>query len=413
MSKQYFDEVFERLAGTYYETSALGAIRIYVPKDVVDLELWAFLCAILDFQIPVRSWLNPMLKGLIRHVEKRNLKFIDLAYNEPLAKDILSSFPWGKKNKGFKHRFLSIDDVLLLLRVFRSLLRDYNSLGTLIKELYGEALRNNVKEPMEYVVKGLAHVLRGYMPEDYGKKGLLIPDPTGDSAFKRLNLLLRWMVRPYPDLGIWKFIDKKYLLVSLDTSILRTVNRVFNMKLKEYATWNNVLKITELFRKINPDDPAKYDYVFSRPAIMKYCMKDSAKNKCYLCPLNEICSSAKIPLTFKTRARMSKEEEKILNEFLALNKSKYDYIGKEVQLGNRRVDAILHDKQCKWYVVEVERELNYTAIGQAVTYRRIFKEKYRKTPEAIILCRKAPHELKTACTIDANIKVIIMPSLNT
>ena len=211
MSKQYFDEVFERLAGTYYETSALGAIRIYVPKDVVDLELWAFLCAILDFQIPVRSWLNPMLKGLIRHVEKRNLKFIDLAYNEPLAKDILSSFPWGKKNKGFKHRFLSIDDVLLLLRVFRSLLRDYNSLGTLIKELYGEALRNNVKEPMEYVVKGLAHVLRGYMPEDYGKKGLLIPDPTGDSAFKRLNLLLRWMVRPYPDLGIWKFIDKKYL----------------------------------------------------------------------------------------------------------------------------------------------------------------------------------------------------------
>jgi len=349
-----------------------------------------------------------MLKGLAENIEKQGLKFLDLVNNESLAREILSSFPWDGKHKGFKHRFLNVSDILLLLRIFRNLLRDYGSLGTIVKGLYRRALSMSIKEPMEYVVKGLARVLREYMPKDYKRKGLLIPNPSGNSAFKRLNLFFRWMIRPYPDLGVWKFIDKRYLLVSLDTGVLRTVSRVFNMKFKGGAIWDNVLRITEIFRKINPEDPAKYDYVFSRPAIMKYCVKDSAKNKCYLCPLNEICASAKIPPMFKTEAKMSKKEEEILNEYLALNKDKYDYVGKEVPLGGRRIDAILHDKQCKWYVVEVEQKLNYTAIGQAVIYRRIFKDIYKKSPETIILCRKALPELKTACEIDANIKVIVV-----
>ena len=345
----------------------------------------------------------------IEKIEKQDLKFIDLVYNVSLAKEILSSFSWSGK-RGFKHRFLDVGDVLLLLRVFKSLLKNYNSLRTIVKELYGRALSMSIKEPMEYVVKGLARVLREYMPKDYKRKGLLIPDPSGNSAFKRLNLFFRWMVRPYPDLGVWDFIDKRCLLVSLDTGVLRTVSRVFNVKFKRGAIWDNVLKVTEIFRKIDSEDPTKYDYVFSRPAIMKYCVKDPAKNKCYLCPLNEICASAKIPLTFKTEAKMSKREEEILNVYLALKKDKYDYVGKEVPLGSRRVDAILHDKQCKWYVVEVEQKLNYTAIGQAVIYRRMFKDIYKKTPETIILCRKALPELKTACEIDANIKVIVVPS---
>ena len=407
--RKYLDSVYERLKTIYVETSVLGAVREYVPKSSVDQELWALFCSLLNFQTPVISWLNPMLKGLSKNIESHGLKFIDIIYDIDYAKQLLLQFGWDGK-RGFRHRILKLNDVLILFKAMTNLIEEGSSLRNIIEELYEVALER--KEPMEYVIKKFAEIFRMHFPRNYRKLGNLVPDPYGNSAFKRLNLFFRWMVRPYPDLGVWGFIDKRYLLVSLDTGILRTVNRVFNMKLKEYATWNNVLKITELFRKINPDDPAKYDYVFSRPAIMKYCIKDSAKNKCYLCPLSEICTSAKIPLTFKTRARMSEEEEKVLNEFLALNKNKYDYIGKEVQLGNRRVDAILHDKQCKWYVVEVERELNYTAIGQAVAYRRIFKEIYRKTPEAIILCRKAPHELKTACTIDANIEVIIVPTLS-
>jgi len=38
----------------------------------------------------------------------------------------------------------------------------------------------------------------------------------------------------------------------------------------------------------------------------------------------------------------------------------------------------------------------------------MFKDIYRKTLETIIQCRKALPELKTACEIDANIKVIIV-----
>ena len=406
--REYLDKIYERLKRVYVETSVLGAVREYVPKNNIDYELWVLFCSLLNFRTPVISWLNPMLKGLIKNVESYGLKFIDIVYDVEFAKQMLSQFEWNNR-RGFRHRLLKLDDILTLFKAMVNLIEESKSLKNIVKELYEVALERE-KEPMEYVVKKFAEIFRAYFPKDYKRREFLIPNPYKNSAFKRLNLFFRWMVRPYPDLGVWNFIDKRHLLVSLDTGVLRTVSRFFNIKFRGKATWNNVLKITEIFRKINQEDPAKYDYVFSRPAIMKYCMKDPAKNRCFLCPLSEICLSAKIPLMFKTRARMSEREEEILNEFLALNKNKYDYVRKEASLGKRRVDAILHDKQCKWYVVEVERELNYTAIGQAVAYRRIFKEAYKKTPEAVILCRKAPHELKMACVIDANIKVIVIPS---
>ncbi|MBU7045387.1 MAG: hypothetical protein HXS54_03035 [Theionarchaea archaeon] len=60
-------------------------------------------------------------------------------------------------------------------------------------------------------------------------------------------------------------------------------------------------------------------------------------------------------------------------------------------------------------MIEVEEKLNYTAIGQAVAYKRLYKETKNLRPEALIVCRRADFDLKDACEIDAGIKVIVIP----
>ena len=73
--------------------------------------------------------------------------------------------------------------------------------------------------------------------------------------------------------------------------------------------------MAKLFRNINSEDLVKYDYVFSRSAIMGYCAKDTARNRCYLCPLNEICSSASLSFKPKVKPLTSSKEKRYLMNF--------------------------------------------------------------------------------------------------
>ena len=404
----FLDETYDRLKDIYSSTSALGVVRAYSPRNSIDLELWALFCAITDFQINVVKWLIPMLFGLYKEIESQGLKFIDLINDLHMARRILATFSWGKNKKGFTHRFIKLEDLIYLFSSLKILLANYGSLKDFVRQLYEHAINENLNEPLEYVIKGLARELRKYIAVIYRIPGTLLPNPSGRSAFKRLCLFLRWMVRPYPDLSLWNFIDKHFLLVSLDVGILRTVSRVFSVKFSGGSTWTNVLKVTRLFRKINSEDPAKYDYVFSRPTIMNYCAKDPAKSRCYLCPLNEICNSAYLPSKLKVKPLVSRKEREILNDFLEISGNKFDVFKTEYAIGNRSIDAVAHDRDCNWYVIEVEDKLNYMAIGQIVTYRKIFAETMKIKPIAIIICREASYDLKTACEVDIGVKVILV-----
>ena len=70
-----------------------------------------------------------------------------------------------------------------------------------------------------------------------------------------------------------------------------------------------------------------------------------------------------------------------------------------------------HERNCNWYVIEVEYELNYTAIGQVIVYRKIFSEVRKVRPKALIVCRKSPPELKEVCEVDPRIEVAVLSKL--
>ena len=89
-----------------------------------------------------------------------------------------------------------------------------------------------------------------------------ISDPLKKSAAKRINMFLRWMVRPNDtgvDLGIWRQITPAELSCPLDVHSGRVARKLGLLSRKQ----NDALAVAELdqsLRRLDPLDPVKYDF---------------------------------------------------------------------------------------------------------------------------------------------------------
>jgi len=89
-----------------------------------------------------------------------------------------------------------------------------------------------------------------------------IATPERNSACKRLNMYLRWMVRKDGngvDFGIWGKISPRQLICPLDVHVARVAARLGlldNIK----SNWANALQLTGRLKELNHRDPAVYDY---------------------------------------------------------------------------------------------------------------------------------------------------------
>lgn len=88
-----------------------------------------------------------------------------------------------------------------------------------------------------------------------------VADPGRGSNAKRINMFLRWMVRPNDrgvDLGLWKRIPTSMLHVPLDVHSGR-VARELGLLERRQDDWKSVIELTENLRKLDPLDPIRYD----------------------------------------------------------------------------------------------------------------------------------------------------------
>lgn len=92
-----------------------------------------------------------------------------------------------------------------------------------------------------------------------GVKG--IPASTTKSAAKRVNMMLRWLVRDdgIVDFGIWKTLDKRKLLIPLDTHVHQQ-GRAMGITARNSADIATAKEITEYMKTIFPDDPTLGDF---------------------------------------------------------------------------------------------------------------------------------------------------------
>ncbi|HEY0978056.1 MAG TPA: TIGR02757 family protein [Flavobacteriales bacterium] len=102
---------------------------------------------------------------------------------------------------------------------------------------------------------------RFFEPKHQPRTGKHVADPSRGSNAKRINMYLRWMVRPADrgvDLGLWKRIPPSALHVPLDVHTGR-VARELGLLRREQDDWKSVVELTEQLRKLDPLDPIKYD----------------------------------------------------------------------------------------------------------------------------------------------------------
>ncbi len=89
-----------------------------------------------------------------------------------------------------------------------------------------------------------------------------VSDPLKGSAAKRLNMYLRWMVRPSKnkvDFGIWKQLTPSQLSCPLDVHSGNVARSLGILKRKQ-NDHKALLELDAKLREFDPNDPVKYDY---------------------------------------------------------------------------------------------------------------------------------------------------------
>lgn len=83
-------------------------------------------------------------------------------------------------------------------------------------------------------------------------------------TYKRYMMYLRWMVRKdLLDMGLWSKIDKKDLLMPLDTHTFQVSRRLGLLKRKTYDMKASI-ELTDTLRTFDHQDPVKYDFALYR-----------------------------------------------------------------------------------------------------------------------------------------------------
>ena len=89
-----------------------------------------------------------------------------------------------------------------------------------------------------------------------------VANPGANSACKRINLALRWLVRREGpvDLGLWDKISPSSLYIPLDLHVGQTARRLGLLDANRKANDKKaVIVLTEKLREFCPADPVKYD----------------------------------------------------------------------------------------------------------------------------------------------------------
>ena len=157
-----------------------------------------------------------------------------------------------KRLLDFKHRTFNATDLLYFIEFFKY---HYSSSSTL------ETAFTQHGTTVEQMLSGFQHYF--FSLEDAPPRTKKhIATPERGSTCKRLNMYLRWMVRndgKGVDLGIWKNISPSQLICPIDLHVARVARKLHLLKRKQ-TDWEAALELTGQLRKMDKDDPVKYDF---------------------------------------------------------------------------------------------------------------------------------------------------------
>ncbi len=169
-----------------------------------------------------------------------------------------------KRLLNFKHRTFNDTDLLYFISFLNFWYTQNESLET--------AFSNHLKakdKTIENALNGFRNLFFS-LPDVSLRTMKHIASPIQNSACKRLCMYLRWMVRNDNngvDFGIWKTIKTSQLMIPLDLHVQRTAIQL-GLLSRTQSDWKAVLELTENLRKLDKNDPIKYDYALFGLSVM-------------------------------------------------------------------------------------------------------------------------------------------------
>ena len=252
-----FDELKEFLdlkANHYQSQDFISADPIQIPHRFTkkeDVEIAGFLAATI-------AWGNRT--SIIKNANKM-MKLMDEAPFDFIVNHQTSDLDVFD---GFVHRTFNATDLKYFVQAIKNLYVNKGGLEFCISQHVSKmplqtALHHFKKDFFE-----LPHELR---TEKH------LADPLKGSAAKRINMYLRWMVRPNTsgvDFGLWKSMHPRNLSCPLDVHS-GTVARKLGILNRKQNDAKAVLELDKQLRIMDSEDPVKYDFaLFGLGAFEKF-----------------------------------------------------------------------------------------------------------------------------------------------
>ena len=243
MKKSELKEFLDEKTRQYQEPGFLKTDPIQIPHSFdrkEDVEVSGFLTATI-------AWGNRL--SIIRSA-RRMMELMDQA---PYDFVMSASEAELERMEGFVHRTFNALDLKCFLLGLRHLYLEYGGMEKVF-------IRYAHQDRLQDAITGVrAHFFEVPHPKRSEKH---FSDPSRGSAAKRINMFLRWMVRPADtgvDFGIWKGLGPSQLSCPLDVHSGKVARALGLLKRKQ----NDARAVAELdaaLRKLDPKDPVKYDF---------------------------------------------------------------------------------------------------------------------------------------------------------
>lgn len=180
----------------------------------------------------------------------------------------------------FKYRFTTGHELAGMLYGVKTVIEKHGSLG--------QCFSRSLNTDDENILPALSAFVGELSSAFCGKPRSLLPSPHAGSACKRLNLFLRWMVRrDEVDPGGWDAVPPSKLIVPLDIHMHRISLRL-GLTTRKQADLKAALDVTSAFKRIDPEDPVRYDFSLTRLGIREDLTPEDFIKTCHdICACQE------------------------------------------------------------------------------------------------------------------------------
>lgn len=255
----------ERLAN-----DPIGLVRVW--EDPADREVVALIAASLAYG----------RVELVRRAVAQAVSYLGQSPASSLAERPPES--WFAPTAAFVYRMTRGPDLADLFAGMGQTLREHGSL----QGAYTYGSGAHLERASSFV-----HTLRAGRVRAELSRGLryLLPDPADGSTTKRLHMFFRWVGRGPDaiDLGLWTAIDRRELVMPLDTHTSR-ICRYLGLTRRATTDLKAALEVTASLRELCPEDPLRYDFALAHLGISGRCIHRRSPEHCPSCPLERVCT---------------------------------------------------------------------------------------------------------------------------